>query len=101
MGVRKTKILSMTLPEAMLEEVDRACELEHRNRSELMREALRHYLRRVPSVEPTRGEVEAFRRGRAEHGRGEYVTLDELKQEHDVATHRRQNRSKKAQTNRR
>ena len=41
MDVSKSKNLSITLPEAVLEEVDRACELEHRNRSEPIREALR------------------------------------------------------------
>jgi metal-responsive CopG/Arc/MetJ family transcriptional regulator len=39
--------LSISLPPAMVEEVERACELEHRTRSELVREALRLYLRRI------------------------------------------------------
>ncbi len=37
--------LSITLPRAMAELVDRLCKEEARNRSELMREALRSYLR--------------------------------------------------------
>lgn len=37
--------LSITLPRSMAELVDRLCKEEARNRSELMREALRTYLR--------------------------------------------------------
>lgn len=37
--------LSITLPKAMADVVDRLCKEEARNRSELMREALRTYLK--------------------------------------------------------
>jgi Arc/MetJ-type ribon-helix-helix transcriptional regulator len=42
--------LSITLPKAMAELVDRLCIEESRNRSELMREAFRTYLKTRTSV---------------------------------------------------
>ena len=87
--------ISITLPEAMLEEVERASKTEHRTRSELIREALRHYLFRqhIPVVEVNTKDLAAIRRGEKEIERGEYVTLDEL--EHDLATQDRKKRAKK------
>ncbi len=43
---RKTEIMSISLPPEMVEDIERACRSEHRTRSELTREALRHYLRK-------------------------------------------------------
>ena len=92
-----SKPISITLPSDMLEEVDRAKKREQRTRSELVREALRHYLyvRRVPMVDPTPEELRAIEAGEAEIARGEYVTLDELK--HDLATQDRKKGRKKSQ----
>ena len=39
------KIVSVSIPLKLVQELDRVCDLEHRNRSELYREALRHYLK--------------------------------------------------------
>ena len=39
-----SKNISVSLPIEMIREVDQACRTEHRNRSELIREALRRYL---------------------------------------------------------
>ncbi len=39
------KIVSVSIPVELVKELDRVCDLEHRNRSELYREALRQYLR--------------------------------------------------------
>ena len=39
-----TKNISVSLPLEMIDEVDQACRTEHRNHSELDREALRRYL---------------------------------------------------------
>ncbi len=77
-----SKPISITLPSEMLEDVEARRKAEHRTRSELIREALRHYLytRRVPMVEPTREELRAIEEGEREVARGEYVTLDQLKQ---------------------
>jgi metal-responsive CopG/Arc/MetJ family transcriptional regulator len=41
----KTVIVSITLPRTMADMVDRVCEREARNRSELIREALRTYMK--------------------------------------------------------
>jgi metal-responsive CopG/Arc/MetJ family transcriptional regulator len=41
----KTIILSITLPRTMAAMVDQVCERDARNRSELIREALRTYMR--------------------------------------------------------
>ena len=78
-----SKPISITLPEAMLREVERVSKAEHRTRSELVREALRNYLglRRVPVAEPTAKELAMISRGEAEIARGEYATLDELTDE--------------------
>lgn len=95
----KSTNISITLPEVMLNDVDRACELEQRNRSELVRESLRYYLARIPTEEPMDEEIRALRRGRGEHRRGEYIGLRDLKEglERDaLATHRRQNRTTKS-----
>lgn len=39
------KIVSVSIPLKLVKELDRVCDLEHRNRSELYREALRQYLK--------------------------------------------------------
>ena len=41
--MRTTKVLSITLPEAMLDEAKKRAKKENRTMSELVREALRHY----------------------------------------------------------
>jgi len=56
--------LSISLPPAMVEVVDRACQLEHRTRSELVREALRLYLSLAPLDTPPKDRV-AITRGYA------------------------------------
>lgn len=78
-----SKPISITLPSEMLADVDRTSKTEHRTRSELIREALRHYLyiRRIPLAEPTPEELVAMEKGEGEVARGEYVTLDQLKRD--------------------
>jgi len=73
------KNLSISLPSEMVTLVDRAAKVEHRTRSELIREALRAYLgRRIPVVEVSKEELATIERGRREIARGEYVTLDQV-----------------------
>ncbi len=72
---------TISLPRAMLRQVDAASKREHRTRSELIREALRVYFNRVsrlPVYTPTRRELRAIEKGRAEMRRGEYLTLDDF-----------------------
>lgn len=44
--MRTTKIVTMSLPPQMAEKIDKIIEKEYRSRSEILREALRDYLRR-------------------------------------------------------
>jgi predicted transcriptional regulator len=68
---------------------------EHRTRSELMREALRSYFsNRISEEVPTTSELRAIRRGRAAIASGDFVTLDELRDE--VGTAPRRSRKKSA-----
>lgn len=74
--------MTISLPHAMIREVDQVRKQEHRTRSELIREALRTYFavgRILPIYTPTSSELRAVEKGRAEIRRGEYCTLDELR----------------------
>lgn len=81
------KSVSITLPEPMVDLVDRAAEKEHRTRSELVRQALRLYLQGIPVEEPSSDEITAMKRGKAEIRKGAFVTLDQLR--HELAPRRR------------
>ena len=71
--------LSISLPSEMVTLVDRAARVEHRTRSELVREALRAYLgRKIPVVEASKEERAAIKRGRREIEHGRYVTLEQI-----------------------
>lgn len=78
----------------MLEGAEEQGRLELRNRSEMIREALRYYLTRIPAEPASRGEVAALERGRREIARGEYLTLNQLRYEMDG--HRRSHSTKAA-----
>jgi predicted transcriptional regulator len=86
----------------MLEELDRLRMREHRSRSELLREAIRHYLarepiRQIPIVDPEPGELEALERGRVQTAHGEYVLLKDLL--NDLDADGRKRRREKSQAN--
>jgi Arc/MetJ-type ribon-helix-helix transcriptional regulator len=78
----------------MVKAADKQGRVELRNRSELMREALRYYLSRIPTDEASPAELAAFTRGKREIARGDYVTLTQLK--HDMDSHRHTKRTKAA-----
>jgi metal-responsive CopG/Arc/MetJ family transcriptional regulator len=84
--VTKTAKVTISLPEAMLKAADEAGAREHRSRSELIREALRWYLRigQLPVEEATPEDLAAIAAGRAEHARGETLSLAHI--QHDLAT---------------
>lgn len=75
---RNTATFSVSLPPEMAEELERVRRSEHRTRSELVREALRTYIRQadlhglrarleaLPEEEAEADELEAVREGRAE-----------------------------------
>ena len=74
--------MTISLPPAMARQLEKVRKQEHRTRSELMREALRRYFdSRFPEVTPTRAEMAAIRRGRAEIKAGRFVTLEQLRNE--------------------
>jgi|SRR5579859_4902783 len=74
--MRTTRILTISLPPAMLRRFEAVCRVESRTRSELVREALRSYFEsRYPEVLPTKAELATLRRGRAAARRGDVVSL--------------------------
>ena len=105
---RMSATFSVSLPPAMAEELERVRKKEHRTRSELVREALRHYMGRSAYVrrvreriaelseeEPTAEEVEAIEEARRAFREGRFVTLDRLR--HGMDHRPQQPRRKKSQ----
>ena len=83
------KLISVSLPEEMLPEIDSAARREHRSRSELIREALRRYLeggRMIPVGDIRPDEASAVARGRQEFKRGDFVRLEDLQRELGLPT---------------
>jgi predicted transcriptional regulator len=92
--MRTTNIMTISLPPAMEQQMKQVQKKENRTRSELLREAWRHYFEsRYPVYVPTKAERAAIAKGRAEFARGEYVTLKELI---DELGHHRNKISKKS-----
>ena len=86
-----SKMISVSIPEEMLPEIDNAARKEHRSRSELIREALRRYLsadrsRMLPIDDAQRDEIEAIEHGRADFARGEFIRLEDLQRELGLST---------------
>ena len=86
-GASKTKTVAVTLPEPLVDDLDRIRKRRHLTRSELMREALRRYITAtersdtIPVEDPLPGEIEAMRRANEEYARGECVRLEDLQRE--------------------
>lgn len=77
--VRSTDTLTISLPPAMVKQMERVQKEENRTRSELLREAWRQYFEsRYGAYTPTKSELAAIRKGRAAIKRGEFVTLEQL-----------------------
>jgi len=77
--MRTTEIMTVSLPPEMLRQFEEVRKRESRTRSELVREALRVYFeQRYPTVQPTRAEIAALRRGRSAARRGDSVSLSEF-----------------------
>ena len=69
----------------MAKQIEKVQKEENRTRSELVREAWRHYFEsRYASVQPTKAELAAIRKGRGQIRRGQFVTLQQLL--HDLDT---------------
>jgi len=99
---RSTATFSVSLPPEMAVELERVRKVEHRTRSELVREALRHYIRaasvhavkqRTASLreeDAASDEIEAIREGRRQFEAGRTVGLD-----HAMGRRARRSRAKK------
>ena len=84
---RTTATFSVSVPPEMAAELERVRKVEHRTRSELVREALRHYIRAasvrsvkeriasLPEREAAADEVEAISEGRQQFRAGKSITL--------------------------
>ena len=82
--MRTTETLTISLPPAMVKQMEKVQQEENRTRSELLREAWRQYFEsRYGFYTPTKAEAAAIRRGRAAIKRGEFVTLQQLFHELD------------------
>ena len=82
--MRTTNTVTISLPPGMAKQMEQVQKEEHRTRSELLREAWRHYFEsRYTAYTATKAELASIRRGRAEIKRGEFVTLDQLLDELD------------------
>jgi metal-responsive CopG/Arc/MetJ family transcriptional regulator len=93
--MRTTDTLTISLPPAMVKQMEKVQKEEHRTRSELLREAWRQYFEsRYGLYTPTKAEAIAIRKGRAEVSRGQFVTLRKLL--HDLDTPHRQASPKRA-----
>lgn len=67
----------------MAEQLKHVQKKENRTRSELMRQAWRHYFEsHYAGYMPSDAEIAAIRNGRAEISRGQYKTLQELRNSH-------------------
>jgi|ERR1700733_4015442 len=86
--MRATDTLTISLPAAMAEQMKKIQKKENRTRSELLREAWRQYFEsHYGSYTPTKSDLAAIRKGRAEIAQGQYLTLQELLQglgKHDL-----------------
>jgi metal-responsive CopG/Arc/MetJ family transcriptional regulator len=92
MTQRISKTVTVSLPPAMVDELDRVRAIEHRTRSELVREALRRYVssmgasRRLPVQNALAEENEAVRIAEEEYARGKTVSLEDLTNDLGLAT---------------
>jgi metal-responsive CopG/Arc/MetJ family transcriptional regulator len=104
---RISTTFTVSLPPDMADEVERVRRKEHRTRSELVREALRHYMRAaearsvrariamLAADEPTADEIAAIQKGSDEFRAGKFVTFEQLR--HELGRRRQQPRKKKSQ----
>lgn len=80
--MRSRATMTISLPPAMIQQVEEVRKAEQRTRSELIREALRvHFVARktVPTYTSTARELREIKKGRAAIRRGQYYTRDEFR----------------------
>ena len=87
--MKATATVTISLPPDMATQMALVQKEDRRSRPELMREAWRHYFEsRYPITKPSKSELSAIRKGRAEFNRGEFVSLAVLKNELASARHK-------------
>lgn len=89
------KRITISLQENVVRAIDEVAARSGRSRSELIRDALEWHLRvqELQVEEPTPEERAALAAGRAQHARGEFLSLDEIRR--DLAADLLAKRSKK------
>jgi Arc/MetJ-type ribon-helix-helix transcriptional regulator len=104
---RTSATFSVSLPPEMADDLERVRRKERRTRSELVREALRHYMRdaeiralrdriaKLPERQPTADEIAAIKQSNGEFGEGNFIGLNQL--HHDLGRRRQQPRARKSQ----
>jgi predicted transcriptional regulator len=82
------------MPAAMAEQIREAQQKENRTQSELLHEAWRQYFENhYGTYTATKSEIAAIRKGRAEISKGQYKTLQELR-DHLDSSHRKARRER-------
>jgi predicted transcriptional regulator len=78
-----TRRITISLPEHVVRAADEVAAQSGRSRSDVIRDALEWHVRvqDLPAEEPTPDERAALATGRAQHARGEFVSLDEIRRE--------------------
>ena len=78
----QTAVLSISIPVPLARMVEQARKTEHRTRSGVVSEALRHYFARVealPEETASLDELRAFKRGRAEAAAGKTTPYEQYR----------------------
>jgi len=92
--MRTTDTMTISLPPAMVKQMERVQKAENRTRSELLREAWRQYFEsRYAIYKPTKAELASIRKGREDFKLGDFVPLSQL--HHELETGRNQKRKKR------
>jgi metal-responsive CopG/Arc/MetJ family transcriptional regulator len=94
--MRRSELLVASLPPEMMREVERLKKVEHRTRSELVREALRNYFAlraKFTEEEPTVGDLRAINEGRRQHAEGETIPLKKALRELHSRTDKARNKT--------
>ena len=82
--MRTTQTMTISLPPAIMEELENYRQKNNFTRSELVRHALRElFYSQFPRYTPTKAEAKRIEAGRREIQNGKFITLDQLHAELD------------------
>ena len=78
--MRTTQTMTISLPPAIMEELETYRQKNNFTRSELVRHALRElFYSQFPVEKPTKAEIRAMEQGRRDIRNGNYVTWEEMR----------------------